>query len=175
MDSSSLFHVLLLHVLEYGRGIVRLRVGLGTDVEGHPRENACITVPAAFRELLLYAPLQPAYLLVDLLPARESAYVPVVDEDVGVDLPRTRKAVLVLYAPVIVAVHGEELQTTGFAPVYGVLQILTGPRGPEDDVITLCRELLECLNRAGTLWSYRGVLVLNYCPVKIYCYAHEWI
>ena len=125
-----------------------------------------------FCELLVYRLPDNVNLCIDHRPSRKATYDPVVDDDIGMDLPRALEAVLVGDTGVVVAVDRKELQPLALAPVNGILQHLTGPRSPEDDVVTLRCELLESPDRKRFFNTYCRILVLNDGPVEVNCDAH---
>ena len=108
---------------------------------------------------------------VDGAPVGESAYIAVVDEEVGLQLAG-EVGIVVSGLLGVVAVGSVEFYTALTTPVNGGLQELALTTGPEDEAMAVLDEHLEGLGGEGALLTDLRVAVLDDRPVKIYCYYH---
>lgn len=76
------------------------------------------------RELFVYRLPDAGDFAIYYRPSGKATDDPVIDKDIGMDLPRSFESVLVADASVIVAVDGKELKALALAPINGILQQL---------------------------------------------------
>ena len=112
--------------------------------------------------------------LVDGTPVWEAAYGAVVDEEVGVELAGTDAGFIDFFAGVV-AVDGEEFESTFFAEVDGFLQELAFAGGPEDEPVSFFLKSFEGCYGEGEFLADVGITVLYDGTVKIYCYEHSFL
>ena len=110
--------------------------------------------------------------LVDGTPVRETADCAVVDEEVCVELAGT-DAGFVDFLAWVVAVDGEEFESTFFAEVDRFLEELAFTGSPEDESVPFLLKSFEGCYGEGKFLADVGVTVLNDGTVEIYCYKHS--
>ena len=108
---------------------------------------------------------------VDCAPIGETANVPVVDEEIGLEFAGE---VGIVFGGLlgIVAVGGIKLHATLPTPLQGLIEKLALATSPEDQAVAVGNEHLQRLNGKGAFCANLGVAVLDDRPVKIYCYNH---
>ena len=109
---------------------------------------------------------------VDGAPVGESAYIAVVDEDIGLELAG-EVGIVIGGLLGVVTVGCIELHTALTTPVDGVVEELTFPTGPEDEPVMVVDEHLERVDGEGALLANLGIAVLDDCSVKIDCDNHS--
>ena len=108
---------------------------------------------------------------VDGAPVGESAYIAVVDEEVGLQLAG-EVGIVVGGLLGVVAIGGIELDAALTTPLEGLVKKLALATGPEDQAMAILDEHLEGLGGERTLLTDLRIAVLDDRPVKIYCYYH---
>ena len=109
--------------------------------------------------------------VVDHAPVGKAAEVAVVDIEVGLDLAGGPERVI-LHVVRLVRIDGMELETSRTAEVYRFLEQPPFACCPENQYVMLRLKLLEGINGEWYFLTDRGITVLNYGPVKIYCDNH---
>ena len=108
--------------------------------------------------------------VVDDAPVGQAAYVAVVNKQVGLYL--VRMVVARQFVVLVVAVNGKEAHTALLTPFHGLVQSRTFSHGPEDEVVSIFNELLECGSGKGTLFPNLGIAVFHNRSIKIYGDIH---
>ena len=110
---------------------------------------------------------------VDCAPIGETANVPVVDEEIGLEFAG-EVGIVVGGLLGVVAVGGIEFHTALTTPLDGLVEELALATAPEDQAMTIGNEHLEGLNGEGALLADLGVFILDDRSVEINCDYHDF-
>ena len=108
---------------------------------------------------------------VDSAPVGQAAHIPVVDEEIGLQLTRKMRVVVGGLLR-IVTVGGIELHTTFATPVDGSIKQLAFTAGPQHQAVMVLDEHLQRLDGKRTFLTNLRVSVFDDCAVEIYCDDH---
>ena len=110
---------------------------------------------------------------VDGAPVGESAYIAVVDEEVGLQLAG-EVGIVVGGLLGVVAIGGVELDAALTTPLEGLVKKLALATGPEDQAMAILDEHLQGVDGEGAFLANLGVFIFDDGPVEINSYCHNY-
>ena len=104
--------------------------------------------------------------LINGAPVGEAAEVAIVDEDVGFELAGEVLVVAGIFFGVV-AVDGPELDAAVAAPLDGFVQEVALADAPEDELVVVTDQHLQCLDGEGFFFAYGGVTMFYDRSVEV--------